>query len=323
VIDVPVLHGPWWRIAGDDPDVSPYTYVENTSSNTCDFTIFKDRYGTWRLIACVRGTSAPGQRVFHHWTSDQLNKPDWRPEGLFEAPRGLRGGQPTSQQAPHGFCYEDKWYMFYNSGSGARAQVSDDGAGWKDRQGNWSVLRNTDGSDLLFPIGRDVCLFHDPPRNRWMAHYCGTAGDGASRHGAMVARTAPSLRGPWSPEELLVRDGGNPESPCVLQYNGHYYLWQQMSVFASDTPERFAGPPIQHMTGLCYSGRYAPEIVVDHGQYYLAGYGGGVWVAKMKWISKTAAQIEQWRSTELARMQREREAADKRRAAAAGTHGKK
>jgi hypothetical protein len=152
---MPVVEGEWWQIAGDDPDVSPFRIVSDGSSNTCDFTIYQDATGLWHAIACVRGTNAPGERVFHHWTSDSLTAEDWQPQGVLDWPRGNRLGKPTSVQAPHAFRHEGKYYCFYNSGNdGARAMVSDDGI-------RWSVFTNDAGQESIFSMGRDVNLFHD------------------------------------------------------------------------------------------------------------------------------------------------------------------
>jgi hypothetical protein len=309
-IEIPFRDGDWWRIADDDPDVSPYRIAEDGKSNACDFTIFRDARGAWHLVACIRGTTAPGQRVFHQWTAASIEDRDWTPAGLFEAPRGLRTGAPTSQQAPHAFPADGRYYLFYNSGGAARALVSDDGARWRADDGRWHVLRDGDGKEELFGMGRDVCLFRDEARNRWMAFYCGNAP--GLKQGVMAARTAPALAGPWSADPIVVRGEGNPESPFVLRHAGRYYLWQQMEVFISDTPERFGGEPVQHMTGIWSSGRWAPEVIADGDRWYLAGYGDGIWLCRIKWVPRTPEQIEEWRRTEYARILGERAAARER-----------
>ncbi len=303
-IDVPVLDGDWWQLTGDSPDVAPYTYRREGKTKVCDFTIFKDNARLFHLVACVRDTTAPGDRVFHHWTSDSLARTNWAPAGLFEAPRGLRTGAPTSQQAPHGFPFGGRHFIFYNSGGAARALVSGDGASWKLPDGSWSMLTNTSGAIELFPMGRDVHLFHDTARDRWIAYFCGNLP--GSKHGAMVARTAPALEGPWSADEIPVRTEGNPESPFVVNRGGRYYLWQQMSVYVSETPERFEGKPIAHLTGIWFGGKWAPEVLEEDGQFYAAGYGGGIWLCKMKWVPKTPSEIEHWRETTLAALEAER-----------------
>ena len=321
-LDVPVLDGDWWQIAADSPDVSPFQAAPGQTANLCDFTIFKDARGTWHLIACVRGTTAPGQRVFHHWTSPSLSAKNWVSAGNFDAPRGSVMGKPDSEQAPHAFKAGDRYYLFYNSAGFARALTSPDGAEWKDASGEWNVFHNDKGNAELFKMGRDVFLFRDTPRNRWMAFYCANypAGMPHTNAGFMAARTAPALEGPWSPDQLSVRTEGNPESPFVVEHGGKYYLWEQMDVYQADTPEKFEGKPVQNMTGLWFGGKYAPEIVEENGQWYIAGYNRGIHIARFHWVAKSLPEIEEWRSTKFAELEREREKRDpSRKPASTGT----
>jgi hypothetical protein len=279
--------------------------VDDGTSNTCDFTIYRDEKGTWHAVACVRGTDAPGARVFHHWTSDSLTDTDWRARGVLDWPRGKRLGKPTSVQAPHAFKHEGKWYCFYNSGSdGARAMVSDDGI-------DWQVFRNARGAESIFPMGRDVNLFHDVKRRRWQATYTGSWPGGEGH--AMVARTAAELAGPWSDPPLAVKTEGNPESPFLVRRGGRYYLFQQMQVFVSDTPTRFGGEPLTHMTGIWYGGKWAPEVITHEGRDYLAGYGRGLWLARLKWVEMTPPEAKAHAEPILEKVRAGREAAERRR----------
>jgi hypothetical protein len=188
----------------------------------------------------------------------------------------------------------------YNSNPFGRLMISDDGTMWRP----W---RNADGDNTLFRTGRDICVYRDPNSSRWYAYYCGHSVNKAGRkHGAMVARTASRLIGPWSEEPITVRSSGNPESPFVLDYKGKYYLFQQTTVFMSDTPTSFEGQPIHHLTGLWYGGKYAPEIIVHDGQYYFAGYNRGLHIAKLKWTIKSHEEIQAWRETTYRNIQEER-----------------
>ncbi len=318
---VPELDGDWWRIAENDPDVSPYVITRHHGSNACDFTIFQDANGTWNLISCIRGTSAPGERVFHRWTSNSLDKPNWKAAGIFDAPRNPNPYVKNrieyfSQQAPHGFRHGDTWYIFYNSRN-ARGLYSPNGCDWKKEDGEWNILRNDKNEEILFEMGRDVMLFQDRKRSRWMAYYCGMANVDGARRGAMIARTAPDLHGPWSVEELVIRTEGNPESPFVVELEDAYYLFQQMEVFVSDTPERFEGKPIAHLTGQWFHGKYAPEIVEHKGQYYVAGYGGGIWLCRLKWVPRMWEEVEAWRKGKYAEIETIREEKAREREAAA------
>lgn len=304
---MPVVRGDWWKIADDNPDVEPFQIVQDGTSNTCDFTIFQDTADTWHAIACVRGTDAPGQRVFHHWTSPKLTEENWTPRGVLKWPRGTRLGQPTSVQAPHCFTYEGTYYCFYNSGGAARAMIGKDGKTWR-------VFHNRQGKAELFPMGRDVMIFQDTARKRWMAFYCGHIEQDGHRKAAMVARPAPALAGPWNDDVLSIRTAGNPESPFVAHRGEHYYLLQQMTVYISNTPERFEGEPLTHLTGIWYSGKWAPEIVTCEGQDYLAGYGRGLWLARLDWVPMTRAEAEEHARPILDKVRRGREAARQREA---------
>lgn len=303
-IEVPVLAGKWWQIAPNAPDVGKW---KTGKENACDFTIFRSADGKWHCIACIRGTSHHGQRLFYHWQADKLTDRNWTPQGIFDVPRGARGKppKPTSVQAPHALRHAGKYYLFYNSGP-AYCMISDDGRDWKPH-------KNVDGKAVFFQMGRDVCVFHDEAASRWIAYYCGTADVDGQRRGAMVARTAPAPEGPWSEKETPVRTEGNPESPFVVKRGRYHYLFQQMNVFRSADPLDFNRPQVAHMTGIWYNGRFAPEIIREEGRHFIAGYSRGIHVAEFKWVRRTPAEIEQWRRTELARIEAERKAARERR----------
>ncbi|MFP4058147.1 MAG: hypothetical protein ACLF0G_14865 [Candidatus Brocadiia bacterium] len=303
-IEVPVVAGEWWRIAPNAPDVGKWG---TGKENACDFTIFQSADGRWQCIACIRGTRHHGQRLFYRWEAGRLTDTDWAPQGILEVPRGMRGRppRPASVQAPHAFRHAGRYYLFYNSGP-AYCLVSPDGRRWRPH-------RNVEGHAVFFPMGRDVCVFHDAARRRWIAYYCGTVRRDGERRAAMVARTAPEPEGPWSEDEIAVRAEGNPESPFVLRRGEATYLWQQMSVFRSQDPLDFPGAPVAHMTGLWYNGKFAPEVVRHEGRFYIAGYSRGIHVAEFRWEKRTPQQIARWRATELARIQAERRAARERR----------
>lgn len=251
------------------------------------------------------GHERPGARVFHQWTSESLEAEDWQPQGVVHWPRGTRLGEPTSIQAPHALKHDGKYYCFYNSGShGARAMVSDDGV-------EWSVFTNVEGKESIFSMGRDVNLFHDVERNRWQATYTGEWPGGEGH--AMVARTAPRLAGPWSDPPVPVKTDGNPESPFLVKRGRHCYLFQQMEVFLSDRPTHFRGDPLTHMTGIWYGGRWAPEVITHNGQDYLAGYGRGLWVARLRWVEMTPSEAHAHARPILEEVRAGRAAAEKRR----------
>ena len=288
-IEVPVVRGEWWKIAPDAPDVGRWA---TGKENACDFTLYRANDGRWHCVACIRGTSHYGQRLFYRWRSERLTDRDWSPQGILEVPRGKRGTPPdfTSVQAPHHLVHQGRHHLFYNSGGGARCLLSDDGQDWRPHV-------NAAGDPEFFRMGRDVFVFHDAPNRRWIAYYCGTVEADGRRRGAMVARTAPAPEGPWSAEETPVRTEGNPESPFVVRRDDGYYLWQQMSVYRSADPLDFDGADlVAHMTGLWFNGKWAPEVIEDEGKWYLAGYGRGIHVARIEWVPRSADQIAEWRS---------------------------
>jgi len=279
--DVPVINGALWQITGDNPDVSPYTIVDDHPTNVCDFTIYEDDFGTWHAIACVRQTSAPGERVFHHWTSDELTDTDWTPQGIYDWPRSTLFDRVQGLQAPHAFKHGDQYFAFYNTGNEARAMVSNDGGG-----DNWEPFTTASGDLKLFEMGRDVNIFYDDIRDRWQATYTGGA-PGIDGH-AMVARTATDLAGPWSDPPFAVKAEGNPESPFLHKHGDHYYLLQQLKVFVSDDPTHFEDNQLTRLS--TKAGRkefkFAPEIISVGDKQYISGYGGGLHIAELTWVPK-------------------------------------
>lgn len=309
-IEVPHVEGDWWQIAPNAPDVGRWATGDE---NACDFAILQSSDGAWHCIACIRGTSHYGQRLFYRWESDRLTAPDWTGQGFFEVPRGKRGLPPefSSVQAPHPVVHNGKHYLFYNTGGAARCMISDDGRDWRAHV-------NIDGEREFFRMGRDVCVFHDEPNDRWIAYYCGVAEVAGERRGAMVARTAPAPEGPWSEEETPVRTDGNPESPFVVRRGPWYYLWQQMSVYRSNDPFDFNGAElVAHMTGIWYNGRWAPELFEHDGQWYVSGYGRGIHVARIVWREERPEEVAAWRAEwldYLAEEHRKRRERERRRA---------
>jgi hypothetical protein len=88
-----------------------------------------------------------------------------------------------------------------------------------------------------------------------------------------------------------------------------------MSVYRSSDPLDFDDAElVAHMTGIWYNGRWAPEVVRADGQWYIAGYGRGIHVARFDWVAKTPEQVVQWRAdwlrylAEEHRKRRQREA---------------
>jgi hypothetical protein len=67
------------------------------------------------------------------------------------------------------------------------------------------------------------------------------------------------------------------------------------------------------MTGIWYSGKWAPEVIAHNGEDYLAGYGRGLWVAKLKWIEITSSLAKARARPIIEKVRAGRAAAEERR----------
>lgn len=262
-----------------------------------DFTIFQAKDGRWQLIACVRHTSHPGKgRLLYRWSSDQLSAPGWRAEGIFLESSPERGNSEGLLQAPHAIWEGGRCHLFYNS-TGAQLLTSADGLAF-------APYRTPAGSHTLFAMGRDVMIFDDRARSgRWIAYYTASSPglNPRTRDHTVAARTAPDLLGPWSREEIDLGTLSEPpagylfvyaESPFVLYRDGWYYRWEQMYVYASRDPLRWAGPAVACLIPQDPLRYLAPEIVSVGGRDYIAAYGWrgdnprGIFLAPLEWVER-------------------------------------
>jgi hypothetical protein len=282
-VAVPVLSGSWWQIAERNPLALDSPWYSN-AANACDFTIYPATNGQWQLTACIRGTAYPGEtRLFYRWQSNALTNRMWTRDAVFATSNtnAPLNQWPGVMQAPHCFTNDDSYWFFYNGaypnaqgnrqGNAAFLKTSMDGINFND-------TTNIAGDYRIFLMGRDVNVFHTT-NDTWIAYYCGTS--------AMVARTSPMLRGPWSAQEHELGVPGNPESPFVVRRGTNYYLWQQMSVYHTLDPMHFNVPRVTKMTTTTTHQKYAPEILKVNGQEYLAGYdSSGIWLAHLHWETR-------------------------------------
>jgi hypothetical protein len=67
------------------------------------------------------------------------------------------------------------------------------------------------------------------------------------------------------------------------------------------------------MTGIWYGGKWAPEVISHNGEDYLAGYGRGLWVAKLKRVEMTSSQAKAHAGPILEKVRAGRAAAEQRR----------
>lgn len=302
---VPVLEGDWWRIAPKTPDVSPFNQPRH---DACDFSIWQATDGTWLAASCIRETSYPGfTRLFHRWETENLTDVSWKPSvftntfettngavtvtnGIFAVSNPEINQYDGVMQAPHCVKEDGKYYLYYNaafrdskgkrSGNFAFCKVSEDGK-------NFTDLKAPAGDYRFFSMGRDLMIFRDDD---------GTYYSYFAKNDEMQYRTAKALEGPWSSEMKSLGTSGNPESPFVVKYGDAYYLWEQMQVFYSETCDSFPEEPITKMTPGWFHGKWAPEILLHEGQYYIFGYNDGLWGCKMKWVEKTWDEIDAWRA---------------------------
>ncbi len=270
-VPVPRIEGRWWRVAPHSPDLE--TYDNGDKDNACDFTLYQAADGTWQIVSCIRSTRHPGRtRLLYRWQGSKITDTDWTPQGIFatsktEAPYNEVEGR---MQAPHCFVRDGRYLMFYNS-RGAHLMTGRDGK-------RFTRTPNKAGDHQHFTMGRDVYLMDNTDRDgNWYAYY-------TNNHPGMAVRWAKDVWGPWSKRERQVHHHGFFESPFVQRYAGLYYLFVPCKVFVSDDPLDFDKPLLTEVCDEDGVTKSAIEIVRDKkGQWYIAGYGKGLYIAKLRW----------------------------------------
>ncbi|MBN8526558.1 MAG: hypothetical protein J0M02_14590 [Planctomycetes bacterium] len=285
---VPRLAGPWRHL------VSPPALERHASprAQAVDFTLLQADDARWHLVACVRGTSAPGSgRLTYRWSSDDLIGAPWTAMGIFRESDPTMGHEPHHLQAP--FCVSDggRWWMFCNS-RGAHCLTGANGI-------DFAWTRNRAGSWTFFDMGRDLQILDNRQVDGlWYAYYTDPGAADPLRHQHTVScRTCPTLDGVWSPPVDVGVLGGAPrdplydfceaESPFVIRRDGWYYRFQHLDVFASRSPTDWTGA----VCTVLAPGRrrlLAPEIVVDGERTWIAAYGyddglNGIYIAPLAW----------------------------------------
>lgn len=283
---VPVLTGPWIKLAGRPPLEKWAT----EKAEPVDFTVFQADDGRWQLISCIRHTSHPGgTRLLYRWSSDELTKEDWRPEGIFLSSSEELNHAEGVIQAPFYVKDAGKHYLFYNS-RGAHLLTSNNGIDFEPF-----------GRQAVFPMGRDVCILDDRDASgKWIAYYTSPEKgiNPATRDHTIRARTAENLSGPWSESAVEISPITPPaegytfvyaESPFVIKRGDHYFRFEQLEVFRSADPMKWNGPPVARLAPRDPLKRLAPEIVTDGEQDYLVAYQWrgrdprGVYLVKLDW----------------------------------------
>ncbi|MFH5803939.1 hypothetical protein [Alienimonas sp. DA493] len=266
---IPRLDGPWRKLVGRPP-LEEWASPE---AEPVDFTAYRADDGRWQLIACIRKTAQPGSgRLLYRWSSDELLKEGWTPEGVFLTADPQRGQREYHAQAPFHVKDGGTHYLFFNS-RGAHLLTSDDGVDFRPYK-----------KDVIFPMGRDVCLLDDRERSgKWIAYYTSPEPgvNPATKDHTIRARTAKKLTGPWSEQATEIPPLTPPpdgyrfvyaESPLVIERDGRYYRFEQLDVYRSDDPLKWKGPPVARLAARDPLKRLAPEIVTRDGRDYLLAY---------------------------------------------------
>ncbi len=283
---VPRLDGSWIQLLGR-PQLEKWHSPE---AEPVDFAIFRADDGSWQLISCIRKTTHPGSgRLLYRWSSPELNREGWKPEGIFLSSRSEWNHAEGRLQAPFHVKDEGMHYLFYNS-RGCHLMTSKKG-----------IVFEPYGSQAIFPMGRDVCILDDRERSgKWIAYYTSPEKgiNPATGDHTIRARTASRLEGPWSdtafetPPITPPPDGYKfvfAESPLVVKRGEYYYRFEQLSVYCSDDPLNWEDPPVANLAPGDPLKRLAPEIATFNGRDYLLAYQWrgndtrGIYMVPLKW----------------------------------------
>jgi hypothetical protein len=287
---VPVIEGPWWRIAGN-PDLGEYT---SENQEPVDFGVWQAADGTWQLWSCIRNTKCGGHtRLFHAWEGRAITDKDWTPKGIAMEARPDLGESPGGLQAPHVVLYNGKYWMAYGDWRNICFATSKDGKSFERRI-------QSDGTTGVFSEG-EYANARDPMMiqidGKWHCYYTAIAGN----RGYAYCRISPDLE-TWSPS-FVVSYGGSVgdgpwwnECPHVVEVepgefvyfrNQFYGEGNRNWVYYSENPYNFG---IDNDEGLVTDLPIAaPEIVQHDGKYYIAALTpelDGIRVARLRWARK-------------------------------------
>lgn len=283
---IPRMSGPWIQLVGR-PQLEKWA---SPRAEPVDFAIFQADNGRWQLISCIRKTTHPGSgRLLYRWSSPDLQREGWKPEGIFLSSDPKLDHSEGKVQAPFHVKDEGKHYLFYNS-RGGHLMTSEDGIDFEPY-----------GTKAVFPMGRDVCLLDDRERSgKWIAYYTSPEKgiNPETNDHTIRARTASKLEGPWSDTAIEIPPLTPPpsgykfvyaESPLVVKRCGYYYRFEQLYVFQSENPLKWKSPPIATLAPGDPLKRLAPEIATLNGQDYLLAYQWrgkdtrGIFLAPIVW----------------------------------------
>lgn len=282
---VPALGGTSWKIC-HMPDLDSLQGPRLDKQHIVDHGFIRDRYGNWQLWACIRGTKVG--RILYGWEGKALTRVPWEPRGVKARAQEVFGEktQPEAMQAPYFLKIGDTYHCFYNS-QGIRLMTSRDGL-------NYERAQFEDGSNLLYAKGgRDVMVLREG--NTYYAYSTVTtvAKDGWL-WGFIILRTSKDLRR-WS-DYTIVSQGGragngavSAESPFVLKYRGHFYLFRSSSITGTTFVYRSRDP---YDFGVNRDDKLiaelpikAPELIFDEGQWYISDLADfdGIVLHELNW----------------------------------------
>lgn len=254
-----------------------------------DHSLIRDPSGTWHLFGITHAEPAdPFNEIeFAHATAPDLRGP-WtkRPPALtVDADYG-----ETHLWAPYVMAARGRYFMFYAGGGVDRTQAeinlatSTDLVEWTREPSGPLFLDGYDARDpMVVRIGE-----------RWVMFYCATSDPTGGNH-IVAYRTSTDLLH-WTDRAIAYTDpttgtdAGPTESPCVVRYDGFWYLfigprpdYVGTDVFASRDPLHF---DINSLVG--HIDAHAAKVVVDNGNWWVtaAGWGqGGVSLAPLRWTA--------------------------------------
>lgn len=284
---IPAIDGDWWQVAGD-PDLGEYTHE---AQQPVDFAVWRAADGTWQLWSCIRGTGCGGNtRLLYRWQGKDITDSDWEPKGIaMEADPSL-GETPGGLQAPHVVKHQGRYIMAYGDWNHICFATGADGKSFERRiqpNGKTGVFGEGEGSNTRDPM----LLFTN---GLWHCHYTAHP----NRQGSVFCRTSPDLN-KWSDSSVVAYGGSagtgpsSAECPHVVEpAPGVYFLFRtqrygedaQTSVYRSTNPSGFGIDDDSRLVGTMPIA--APEIILHHGQYYIASLLPGlkgIRIARLRW----------------------------------------
>lgn len=293
---VPQIDGDWWQVAGN-PDLGELT---SPAQEPVDFGIWQAADGTWQLWSCIRKTNCGGNtRLFHGWEGQKLTDKNWKPLGIVMRADPLLGESPGGLQAPHVFCHDGTYYMFYGDWNNICMATSRDGKRFNrvvQESGKTSLFSEGDGEHARDPMVLQVGEhFHC----YYTAH--STRSPNENHRGVNYCRVSTDLR-EWGKSQVVAEGSAYGEGPYCAECphvvfhaaSKHYYLFntqrygrrQHSTVFRSSDPLHFGinGNRLE-VTTLPVA---APEIICHDETYYIASLKptlDGIQIARLSWIT--------------------------------------